>query len=457
MLAIRLIPHFGIYFDEALFAPAVYQPDSSLVHISLFGVTLPVMVMGYVGALKVYLWKLIFAVAAPSVWSIRFPMLLAATLSAGIWGQTLTGLGAKRAASVCIGLMLTSASLLVSSTFDWGPAGLQLLLGALAINLLARERYPLLAGFLIGLALWDKLTFGFAYGPILALLIWRRPRWEIAAGFLAGAAPLIYGLTKVSPAQELAISISPELLWGRLSLMSTTLLGTGFAGFMTKGTSLPGFPPLFLLIVGLAFWLEGPWRRTRIGFGFCLLASWCGMALFNNIGMSVHHTVLLLPVLCALIALTVEDSGPMPWEAALLPLIAINLFCLYQLGRDVPTARWSPLLNDLASRLEVRQPRVVVCEDWGFQNTIWLMSDGKMRPKTVKLSGEWQQEDRNSVETALSSPGTVFVSFAEENRIMPQGHQSVEALAKQLGYAKASVERVRGIIEFDTYFLKPRN
>ena len=99
MLTIRSIPHFGIYFDEALFAPVLYQPDSSHVHVEFFGLTLPVMVMGYVGALKLYLWKVIFAVASPSVWSLRFPMLLVATLCAGVWGHTLITLGAKRAAS----------------------------------------------------------------------------------------------------------------------------------------------------------------------------------------------------------------------------------------------------------------------------------------------------------------------------------------------------------------------
>jgi hypothetical protein len=456
MLVIRMIPHYGVYYDEALYAPALYQPDTAVVHIRLFHQTLPVMVMSYVGALKLYLWKLLFAVWYPSVWSIRLPMLLAAAATAGIWGHTLYALGAMRAAWACIGLLLTSATFLTCSTFDWGPVALQMLLGAAAVNLISRDRHPFLAGLLCGLAVWDKLTFAFAYGPLLAMLAVRRPRWLTAAGFVVGCAPLLYALTKTSPTQSLVVAVSPELLWGRIGIMSATLIGSGFYGFMAPERWMPVFPPLILLILIVTFSVRGSWHRTRLAFGACLILSWCAMAPFNNIGWSIHHTVLLLPIVCALIALTIEDSGKWPWEAALLPLVAINIYSLYSLGRAVPNPYWSAVLNELPERIAVREPRVILCEDWGLQNQIWLLSNGRMRPTSVIVADRVNDQDRNNIAAALAVPGTLFLSFTEEHRAFPKGHEAVQSVARELGYEKASVERVKGMIEMDTYFIKPK-
>ncbi len=456
MLTIRMIPHFGIYFDEALFAPALYQPDTRLIHVQIFGFTLPLMVMSYVGALKLYLWKLIFAIASPSVWSVRFPMLMVAVLCAGTWGQTLTKLGAQRASGVCTGLMLTSASFLMCSTFDWGPVALQMLLGAWAVNLLSRDKLPLLAGILIGLALWDKLTFAFAYGPLLAVLAMRRPRWQVAVGMLIGGSPLLYALTKASPAQSLVFHITPELLWGRLALMTSTMTGSGLMGFMAVGKPVPDFPALVLLALIAAVAVKGPWRNTRVAFAVSIVLSWCAMAMFQNIGMSVHHTVLLTPILCALIALTIEDAGPRPWEAALLPLVALNLYSLYELGRATPRPLWSPVLNDIATRIAPRAPQRIVCDDWGLQNTIWLMSEGKLRPTTITVTDTLSAADRKSVTTALTTPGTMFITFTEPNRVFPKGHQAIQKLAQELGLPIATVERIRGTVEFDSFFAPSR-
>ena len=452
MLIVRMIPHFGVYFDEALYAPALYQPDSAVVHVRIFGVIWPVMVMDYIGALKLYLWKAIFALMDPSVWTIRIPMMLIAMIAAGVWGHTLHSLGARRAAGVCIGLLLTSATFLTCTTFDWGPVALQLLLGACAVNLLSRGRYPFLAGLLCGLAAWDKLTFIFAYGPLLAMLALRRPRWQMAPGLVVGITPLLYGLIQTSPAQSLVLSVSPELLWGRLAIMSSTLTGSAFLGFMGVGRGVPDFPPLILIILTLAFILRGPWRNTRLAIGICLILSWCAMALFQNIGMSVHHTVLLLPMVFVLISLTVEDSGARPWETALLPLVAVNLYSLYALGRAAPRPLWSPVLNELPARISVREPRVILCEDWGLQNTIWLLSKGRMRPKTIVVQDRMDAMDRESATAALATPGALFLSFTDGNRLFPKGHEAIQSLALELGYEKASIERVKSLIEMDTYF-----
>ena len=456
MLTIRMIPHFGVYFDEALNAPALYQPDAAVVHVRIFGLTWPIMVMDYIGALKLYLWKALFALMKPSVWTIRIPMMLIATIAAGVWSHTLNALGAKRAAGACLGLLLTSATFLTCTTFDWGPVALQLLLGACAVNLLSRDRYPFIAGLLCGLAVWDKLTFVFAYGPLLALLALRRPRWQMTAGLLVGITPLMYAVTQISPAQSLVVAVSPELLWGRLAIMSSTLTGAGFFGFMALGKGMPDFPLLILPILTVAFIIKGPWRGTRLAIGACLILSWCGMALFNNIGMSVHHAVLLLPIIFVLIALTVEDSGARPWEAALLPLVALNMYSLYALGRAAPRPLWSTVLNELPARIAVREPRLILCEDWGLQNTIWLLSEGRMRPKTIAVRDRMDATDRESAAAALATPGALFLSFTEGNRVFPKGHEAIQSLAKELGYEKASIERVKSLIEIDTYFGKTR-
>ena len=219
---------------------------------------------------------------------------------------------------------------------------------------------------------------------------------------------------------------------------------------------MPDFPPLILLILAAAFLVAGPWRRRRILIAACLIVSWCAMALFNNIGMSVHHAVLLLPIVYALIALTVEDAGKWPWEAALLPLVALNIYSLYALGRAAPRPLWSPVLNELPVRIAVRDPRLILCEDWGLQNGIWLLSGGKLRPTSIVVADRMDVTDRNNAAATLATPGALFLAFTDGKRVFPKGHEAIQALATELGYEKASIERVKGMIEMDTYFIRPR-
>ena len=154
--------------------------------------------------------------------------------------------------------------------------------------------------------------------------------------------------------------------------------------------------------------------------------------------------------------MTVEDSGKWPWEAALLPLVAINIYSLYALGRVVPNPYWSTVLNELPQRIAVRAPRVILCEDWGLQNQIWLLSNGGLRPTSVIVADRMNDQDRKNIAAALAVPGALFLSFTDGYRAFPKGHEAVRTVAKELGYEKASIERIRGLIEMDTYFIKPK-
>src|SRR5258708_30380270 len=66
---ILLIPYPGLQQDEVIFAPAVYQPASSLFHIQAGKHTVPMMLITYLGATNTWIYNLIFQLWNPPFYS----------------------------------------------------------------------------------------------------------------------------------------------------------------------------------------------------------------------------------------------------------------------------------------------------------------------------------------------------------------------------------------------------
>ena len=119
--AVWLIPQFGSQHDEILFIKPVFDSKMSHATLEVFHKPLPLMMMSYLGALKVYLYKVILGIFPASLWSLRLPALLT------LFGATLLIRGALRrigmpvAATAFLILFLTSPVIIVTGVFDWGP------------------------------------------------------------------------------------------------------------------------------------------------------------------------------------------------------------------------------------------------------------------------------------------------------------------------------------------------
>jgi len=94
------------------------------------------------------------------------------------------------------------------------------------------------------------------------------------------------------------------------------------------------------------------------------------------------------------------------------------------------------VINELPARIEVREPRLILCEDQELRNGILLLSAGKLRPETITVQDRMNDADRKIAAAALAMPGALFLGFTDGNRVSPKGHDAIQSLAKELGYER---------------------
>ena len=70
LLSLAMLPHPGLEDDEVLFSVPIYFPQGALFSVKKFGFRIPLMLMGYLGTLKTWLYAIIFELAPPSRWSV---------------------------------------------------------------------------------------------------------------------------------------------------------------------------------------------------------------------------------------------------------------------------------------------------------------------------------------------------------------------------------------------------
>lgn len=498
---VALIPYLGLQMDECLFGMGLYEPAFAERGVSLFGHVIPTMVMSYIGALKMWVYGAVFAVWAPSAYSVRVPMVLTGAATIWLFFLLVRRTCGERCALAAAALLTFDATFLLTTTFDWGPVALQHLLlmaGALCIVRHCQiHSWPDLAlgFFLFGLALWDKALFiwilaglGVATLVVFPREFFSRLNRRSAAiailAFLAGAAPLVHynwrhGMkTFASNVQYSTVGVD-----GKLNLLRFALEGNSMFGYMVREEPAPrcGQPStpfeaasvtlshaldeprtglLFLsvaLTLALLPWLWSTPARKPILFSlvFCVVA-WLQMALNQNTGGGTHHTVLLWPFphLAVAAALTQATLAfrrfAAPALTLLLTLIAgSNLLVtnqhVAQLIERGPGLVWTDAIDPLADALLQTPAQRVYVMDWGVFDTLRLLGQGKL---PLWVGGDsfnpegMTPERRREADQALSMDGAVFVGHTEGNEIFAAHTAQLKAYAEAAGYRKETLNVV---------------
>ena len=141
LLGCLLVPTLGVHHDEALFAEVVWTPEYAEPCV-LGEQRFACMLMSYVGADKAYLYRAIFSIFEPNVWSLRLPVLLTGAATVALFFALLRRAVPERAAVLGAALLATDPAFLITTTFDWGP--------------LALQHLYVVAG--VGLTLWGSLA-----------------------------------------------------------------------------------------------------------------------------------------------------------------------------------------------------------------------------------------------------------------------------------------------------------
>lgn len=426
------IPLLGIQNDEALFATAVFPKQCGPPHasLSIAGRDLPLMLMSYVGALKAWIYRALFRVWQPSVWSLRLPMLLAATAAMLLWFRTLRVLWNPAAAFIALALLATDPIFLLASTFDWGPVALQHLLLAAATWHAVRFHQTgstgsaTCAGLAAGLAIWNKATAAWPLLGGVVLLAAAKPKlsWRATGaavvGTVIGSLPLwVFNLTSDFQTFRDNLPREPVYLAAKAEFLGATLDGDPLFGYLVRPdaeTPLPrrGLMKWATIGTALAGLAASATRRCAFVMIAALTAGWLFMVASGG-GLSVHHTVQLWPLphlIVALVAATflarVRRWAQIAIAAAVFAVAIANaaVTLRYLQSAKFGAGRgWSNALPPLAQTLRQTTGRNVYLADWGIRNGLCVIEP------TLAVKTVGQDATAAELDGALADPAAVFV------------------------------------------------
>lgn len=484
------IPLTGIQNDEAIFAGPLYEPLEALYSWRL-GVhhEIPLMLMSYLGCLKTLLYAPLLKLFGTGVYAVREPALLFGALSVWLFFLLLDRIAGSRAALVGCWLLAADSLYLLTICYDWGPVALQhLLIVAGALSLVefyqTRSNLPLALGFLLfGLALWDKalaiwMLSGFGIAGILtfprqifAVTGFRRCLLS-AAALALGALPLIsYNLQAPLATIRENTDFDTGNLLSKLHFVTETARGGALLGFWNapgqttpaphsargwmqtasaKVASLAGDPrsdlllAAFLLSVLLAPLAGRKALRSVLFFLIAMTAAWFQMAINPHTGGTIHHTILLWPWPEAVIAISWAaisenvfrrrglgrlGAPALACAAALVIVSSLLVTNEYyaKLVRNGGSPTWSAAVFPLAERLKGSGAAHVFCTDWGYLDTLILLT----RNQPPVRDGIGPVTDAAAMQWALGDPSNLFVEHSKEAEVNAgSGEKFAEAAAK---------------------------
>ncbi len=495
------IPRLGMEADEALFAQGLFEPRGELYSLHIGKSVVPIMLMSYVGALKSIIYGPILRNLGISLRTCREPMLLAGVASVWLLFLLLRRVAGERAALIGCALLACDSIYLLTICFDWGPVALQHLLllgGILALVRFFQERGNgalAVAGFLFGLALWDKAlaVWSLSGMAIAGIATFPRQIFGAVTGRRAAIAVLAFGLGLLP-----LIIYNVNNHWGTFSgnfqrdttelprkiiVLARSLTGSGLFGWLTaedeatprpveprgalqrtsaRISALAGRPRESLLLYGfflaiLLAPLAGREGLRLILFGLITMAvAWIQMAINQNTGGSVHHTVLLWPLPQFIMAVSFSAAAKrlgragIPALAAITAILAVSGALVMneyfvKIRRNGGAQAWTDGIYSLSRYLRDSQSRWVFALDWGISDQLRLLHGGKLliANGTDQISKpEMTKEDQAMVIQMISAPANLFVAHTPAYEFFPGNNQKLAQFASATGYRRETVATI---------------
>ncbi|GFE60318.1 glycosyltransferase family 39 protein [Geobacter sp. AOG2] len=432
----------GLYYDECIFVNAATGGTSgTFIHKVVLGV--PVMIMGYIGALKSFFYYPVFHYFGVSPQTIRLPVIMlssATIVFCFLLGKRLFGgLGALLLA----GLVATDPAFIYNVRLDFGPVALMLLFKMAALyfffEFLATRR-TLFAGLLVLallLGFYDKLNFiwftsaflvaaGLLYGKELLAAFPgnRKAHVALLALFLACMTFGVFAL--VVPTLSTPSGIPPQSIGSKIRYVAKIFLSTmngswPFTAVLDRA-EIPRTFANFLVFPVAAALLASLWS----GFGPSARgenraedkAMWFFALVFAIIfaeivitkqGGGPHHVMMLYPLhylvlfagvrpLRRLLPARYLALGGMGCLLAYLAGVGAQLYADTEYSAAFRekrhfTAAWDPAIYRLSDLLEQAGPDLVVCADWGVQTQLFSLAPPAGRGKYVEGSGILKRVD----------------------------------------------------------------
>lgn len=489
----------GMHVDASSELTCFYPCSHPAFRPNVFGFELPVMLLPYLGAFKSWLFQPLLSFLEAAALTFRLPLLLTAAASVGMFYSLLNRTAGRHAAIAGALLLATDANFVISSAIDFGPIVFLhffLLAGALLLLRFERTqlpRYLALGFFVFGLALWHKALFIWMLVGLgtATLAVFPRRVWEqfslknaglAAASLCLGAAPLIY-YNVVSHGHTLDtgdVMSAPTSMEQKARLLKRTLDGSGMMGFLTDETWKPestrrpsglfgavsvrvnnaigGLQWDWMFYAFLAACCLLPWlwftpARKPAVFAFVYLAAtWAQILALPNTGGTIHHAILLWPFPHFLMAVAGVElgrrfgrQGLRAMTAVLVLMVACNGLMVNQyvahLATGGTTAIFTEAVYPLFDYLNSMGSRHFATVDWGYADTLCLLSDGDIDVEDVSFA-LLATADPEKVRTLISRGGTVFIGRTMADEKFPGVHARLTRTAEEMGYTRQLLETI---------------
>jgi hypothetical protein len=401
----------GVYMDE------VFQASGALACIgrtpfyplgAQWG-RLPLMTMGYLGALKSLLYGQWMRLAGFDIVSWRIFGIAAVSLAllAFMW-LSLPALRPRGGLAFAL-LFLTDTTVLLTTRHDWGPVAIALAyrLAWLGLWLRASERgaastaEAILLGALPGLLLWEKLHYAIFLPAAAAMLLASpavRVRWRaLIAGGVLGALPLllINAFFRFLSFRGVVAEHAPRSL-ASFSHYALDMLALG-AGYGARSFILGSVPPeglgnaeAALLAAALVAAGALSWRARRddprARWSLACLGAYLSQVVLLYLvprDIWVHHWIAPTPFQYAAVALSPLVQRPRPAPALLLvPWLCVRLWSAGDTQRSLwkgdASGSYHPARTTIAryAAAHARDTLFVVAE-WGFSLQMDVFSQGR--------------------------------------------------------------------------------
>lgn len=508
-IGMLFVPRLGIEADEALITNGIYDHGDPWYSWKFADVELPIMLISYLGALKAWFYNGVFLFAAPRPIILRLPMLLMAAGTLWLFFELLDRTLSRRAAWIGTMLLATDTSYLLLNTADYGPVTLQFVFKLAALVLLVRfhktgsRRDLAYAFFLLGLGLWDKAVFAWVLFGLAAAALAVFPR-EVrkhlspaniaVAGvtMLAGALPLvIYNIDRPLETLRSNAHLEQTSVMAKAVLVRGTMDGSVMFGFLTAVEPGPqpgqpnhwyqslslaasrwtGHPRRNVMLVAaiaavlslLIFWkrLWNSPARAPVLFGLIACAgTWLPMVLTAGAGRAAQHVILLWPFHLIPIAAVLAQIPSRVIPAIVTALLCgSNLAVTNQYYADLivngPALRWTDAMDPLHRYLTDLHARRIVAADWGFIETMNLLSEGELPMYYVPYADAGTSQSADQAASALlRDPASIFVAHAQGLAIHPKERAALEDLARREQYQEeilTTVQDRNGRPTFDVF------
>jgi hypothetical protein len=508
-----MLPRPGLEADEVLFVSVLQHPDQTAYSRFWFHHREPLMLLSYLGALKSWLYAPFFAAGWLNVWGIRLPALILAAVTILLLAWLAWEIAGWTAAVAIGWLLATDAVFLLTAVFDWGPVVLQNLLLAAALLLFyywgrtKRNQLLFWGAFVIGLALWDKALFVWNLsGMAVSLLLFgfsavrRRITMRNASlailGLLLGTMPLIlfnirHKNETLGANTHLSLIDVPRKFHYLIATVNSETASGAIADIGVPGSATPVRSRLQRASLGLAgatksiasdyrSWLfaflfvagilvaKGPVRRWILFFLVSPSLAWIQSALTIGAGESIHHSVLIWPLLYLGAAISAScllqglGRARMPVLVSGLTVFSVLGFllvnrCAADLIRYSANTPWTDADVPLVNYLRSHGVKRVITTDWGIDRVIEARSRAAISVQDESFPiRDGQLENRLLLECV--APECMIAGHVPARDVFPNQSQKLARLVTANGFETVPVAEIddsHGTSTFRLFRLQP--